>query len=167
MAGDTMMRINRRSKGGLTGSKVAGQLGRIPIRATLSDKRTELLQLGWQHNDAHFCSMSFVDNSFFVASTVHRATSMATIFEQHLLQHWGQSIKPDSKECLPCFGSDDTELVDESWKFMSTMRVLGQLINNRGSIAKGFFLRLLRKCGVPFGPIVRVLVHESFHFATN
>ena len=136
--GDTTATVTRRSSGGLAGSRVAGQLGRIPVQSTLCDLKDELLGLSWQYNDIHLCALSFVDNLFFVSKTAYQATFMATLFERHLHSHWAQKIKPDSKECMPCFGIEEDEPIDDTWTMMCSMKVLGHILNNRCSVIDDF-----------------------------
>ena len=97
-----------------------------------------LKRLGWKHNEVHLCAMSFVDNLFFVGKTAFNATSMGDIFEKYLKHTWAQNIKPDSKEAMPIFASDQCDVVDSTWKLAQSMTILGQTLNNRGSIAEDF-----------------------------
>ena len=137
MSGFTSVVINRCS-GGLTGSRVAGQLGRIPVQATLRQNLDDFLKLAWFYEGVALAAATFVDNVYFMSTSVGKATQMADLFEERLLHDWCQHIKPSSKEVLPVFGAPHTEPTSEAWKVLSSMSVLGQIIQNTGSIDEDF-----------------------------
>ena len=130
--------IRNRCRGGLTGSRLAGQLGRIPVRATIDMLLPSFRKFAWSHEGVTLAVASFVDNLFFVAPTAWKATRMGDLFAESLLLHWDQEIKPTSRQVLPVFGAEVTDVTSESWEMVSCMQVLGHAIDNRGSIDRDF-----------------------------
>ena len=123
-----------RTIGGITGSRVAGQLGRIPVLSTLSKISADLLKLCWKYEDMRLVASTFVDNTFFLGSTVFKATKMADLFGSVLLADWNQRIKPSSKQVLAPFGSSDLVAHDESWAVLDSMKVLGHILQSTGAV---------------------------------
>ena len=132
--------ICNRCRGGLTGSRVAGQMGRVPVQATIHAILPSLMKNAWSCEDVTLAVASYVDNVWFLSETAYHATAMADLFASHLLQHWGQRIKPCSKQVLPVFNAPDDSITDDSWEVVSVMRVLGHLIDSNGSIDEDFKL---------------------------
>ena len=63
---------------------------------------------------------------------------MGDLFEEYLLTHWGQTIKPDSKEVLIVHGSAHHDIHSSAWKVLTQMTTLGIVIDWKGSIAADF-----------------------------
>ena len=59
---------------------------------------------------------------------------MADTFEKELITTWGQHIKPDSKEVLPVFGCEDKIPNSDGWQVVDTIKILGHLFADSGSI---------------------------------
>ena len=66
--------LGQRSKGAITGSRDAGQLGRIPVQATLLDLHDKLYKLSWKGDDVALGAASFVDNLYFAGGLPHGAS---------------------------------------------------------------------------------------------
>ena len=99
--------LGQRSKGALTGSRVAGQLGRIPVQATLLDLHDVLCKLSWNFDDVALVAASFVDNVYFAGGSPYKAAQMGDLFAQRLLSQWGQSVKQGSQQVLVMHGAHD------------------------------------------------------------
>ena len=127
-----------RTIGGITGSRVAGQLGRIPVLASLRKISAELLKLCWTYDGMRLVASTFVDNTFFLGSTVFRATKMADLFGSTLLADWNQRIKPSSKQVLAPYGSPDLVPHDESWAVLDSMKVLGHIVQSTGAVGADY-----------------------------
>ena len=132
--GSTAAPIRDRSLGGLTGSRVAGQLGRIPVLASLHSLLDEFIDLCWTRAPVHLVASTFVDNVFFLGSSVYNATCMADLFEEVLRRDWKQSIKPSSKEVLPTFGNGEVIPHGPSWSVVESMVVLGHVVESNGAV---------------------------------
>ena len=78
--------ISDRCRGGLTGSRVAGQLGRIPVQVTIRAIPPELSKKAWSYEDVTLAVASYVDNVWFLAETAYRATEMGDLFAAPLMQ---------------------------------------------------------------------------------
>ena len=127
--------VTSRCIGGLTGSRLAGQLGRTPVQASLLDLLPALQPLAWSFDGVTVAVASFVHNLYYLSASTGRATKMGDMFEDHLLRHWGQAIKPSSTQVLPVLETDDDVPSSGSWDVVSSMNVLGHAIQNSGSVA--------------------------------
>ena len=132
--GSFSSRVSSRCIGGLTGSRVAGQLGRIPVLESLFKRMDELEHLSWSHDSVCLIAATFVDNTFFVGKSVFKATQMAQIFEETLFQDWAQRVKPSSKQVLGTHGNPDLVPYDDSWTVLESMTVLGHIVQSTGAI---------------------------------
>ena len=130
--------IRNRCLGGLTGSRVAGQLGRVPVQATIQSILPSLTKLAWSQQDVTLVVTSYVDNVWFLAPNAYKATRMADLFAVHLQRYWSQTIKPTSKQVMSVFGATDESTIDDSWDVVFSMPVLGHLISANGSIEEDF-----------------------------
>ena len=120
--------------GGITGSTVAAQLGRIPVLSSLRKISAELRKLCWTHGGVELVASIFVDNTFFLGSSVFKATKMADLFGSTLLADWNQRIKPSSKQVLAPCGSADVVPHDGSCIVLDSMQVLGHIIQSIGAV---------------------------------
>ena len=111
--------IANRCRGGLTGSWVAGELGRILVQATIRQVLPFLKKYAWKNESVAIAVSSFVDNLYFTASSVWAAIYMADTFEEHLCTVWGQHIKPSSKQVLTIFGLDDSQCNSSGWRVLT------------------------------------------------
>ena len=112
-------------RGGLTRRRVVEPLGRMPVQANTSENCFPL----------HAAFASFVDNLFFVAPTAWKATCMADIFADELSRRWDQYVEPDSRQMLPVFAAESTDVMSAAWEGLrSGEEVLGHAPGNRASI---------------------------------
>ena len=139
------IQIDRRTRGGLTGTRTAGQLGRVPIEDAMNQVHAELEHYGaplylpadtadqykpvdcaceWKHF-VQLTFASFVDNVYFAGRSVTAALALAGRFEEVLQDKWGQTIKPQSRQiCLPR-GVPSGRIHLGKWEVCDGFRVLG------------------------------------------
>ena len=135
--------IASRSFGGLTGSRVAGALGRIPVRAAFDTVRPDIVRWGF-HCDvpAPLMMCSFVDMLYWTSHSAGGALSMAAAVQRELLQTWGLRYKDKSCLCMPVAGSPELLCVPElrlrwpGWKFVDDFPVLGMRVSSSGSCSR-------------------------------
>ena len=72
--------VCNRTRGGLTGSRLAGQLGRIPVQLMFRDLQPQFSQLGWKSDGVALFAASFVDNLCFLGPSLYKTTQRATCF---------------------------------------------------------------------------------------
>ena len=86
MCGNSCAHVTNRVIGGLTGSRVAGELGRIPVQVSLRTCLDALRRHSFRHSDVRLTAMSFVDNLFLPeeARGVHarRLTWSSTLYKE-------------------------------------------------------------------------------------
>ena len=142
--------IGPRCRGGLTGSRVAGQLGRVPVEASIAAVHERMHMEGfpvfttfakaeaakpeyavdeWQP----FTTLtlgSFVDNVIAVAPSAKQALALITAFEAEIQQNWGQRLKEGSKHLLVARGGDIKGANISGWKFDTNFPLLGITIQD-------------------------------------
>ena len=130
-----------RTSGGLTGSRTAGAMGRVPVEATAEKCRSALVHRGFHIDQpSPWIGGGFVDNLFFASHSVGGALANAQCFEQELHETWGLALKDGSKVCMPVAGCpeilalDDLAAAHPSWRFSESFGVLGMSISNDCSV---------------------------------
>ena len=133
-------RINVRSKGGLTGSRVAGACGRIPVEDTLKMLDRECSHLGFRVGSGVLTVSSYIDNLYAVSDSLFGAISLMKRAEQHLLTRWDLDFKPDSKKCMVPRGSQQgvSDRLIQEYPLNPTFDVLGHRVADDCSIAPCF-----------------------------
>ena len=82
------LQLDRRNKGALTGTRVAGALGEIAMRRSLLEVMAENPETGWKEQDILLQYMVWVDNVYAVAGSVTDAISLLTKLEDKLRTHY-------------------------------------------------------------------------------
>ena len=121
-----------RSRGTLTGSKVAGAMSRIPVEHTLVTLHPSWAASGFRVGQHVLTAGSFVDNLFFLGRTSVAALRMAQEAEQMLATTWGLRIKPESRALLlPRGGIPPAD--PGSFPVVYQCPVLGHIVEGSGS----------------------------------
>ena len=91
-------RIVGRSKGGLTGTRIAFVLARIPFEATIASVHQEIVPHGLPLGQGRFaCVATYVDNFYVVAPSPAAVVHCLDTIESVLVDQWGLEIKPSSR----------------------------------------------------------------------
>ena len=122
--------ITGRATGGLTGSRVAGALARIPIEQTLSDVAAIAGSLGFDAGPVRLTFASYVDNIFILGKDGASAVLLADKFEEVLASSWQQSIKSSSREIMVPRGALVGAVNLRRWKQVTTMKILGMHVQD-------------------------------------
>ena len=123
--------IRNRIVGGLTGSRVAGSLARIPIEEMLVTFADSWIAKGFAKQ---VTVASWIDNLLAFSSSIGGAIGMLEECENHLERPWNLQFKQGSTEFLVVWGSMDDELVSERWRKVDVFNSLGHRIEHTGSI---------------------------------
>ena len=127
--------LTRRCLGTLTGSRLAGALGRIPVEESMHAIFDAAAHCAYPCDHIRLVASCYVDNTYFPARHVSSAISNANLFETHLRQTWDQRIKPSSKSVLACVGCDEELEEHFDWSVSTTDQVLGWTFYSNGSFA--------------------------------
>jgi len=142
--GHTTIAIARRTKGGLTGTRTAGALGRIPILDMIAARkeawRADGFRLGSGIHADSLTMATYIDNLYAVSSEVEGAMKIMTDAERYLLKRWQLTLKLSSKMITSAaVGSEHVEGdTVNGYVYHQDFPVLGHLVNNTGSIAYAF-----------------------------
>ena len=132
--GATDVPLPGRCIGGLTGSRTAGILGRIPVESIAADRHEHWKQWAFRAAGDHFCLCSWVDNLFAASASLHGAISILEDFEDQLQSKWRMKIKPSSRACMRARGSDELPADPVKWPLCHQFIVLGHSLDDDGSI---------------------------------
>ena len=93
--------ISNRTRGGLTGTRTALVLARIPVEATVSSVHQQLKPYGIKvNNGGSLVVATYVDNFYVVAPSQAFAIHCLEVIEDVLVQQWGLEIKQSSRQLL-------------------------------------------------------------------
>ena len=100
-----------RSSGALTGSRVAGAFGLVPVcdAARSHERSWKSHAFKLKHNDA-IALFTWVDNLYAVSNKVRGCISILEDVEGHLGRVWDLRYKASSLSVLVCKGSQDRPL---------------------------------------------------------
>ena len=130
--GMVQLEIKARTIGGLTGSRTAGMLGRIPVESTIAERHTHWRKHGFAAGSNVLCICTYVDNLFSASKTLDGAISILEDFETHLNEKWDLRIKQNSRACMVAAGA--LPLQSEKWPCVNQFNALGHLLTMNGSI---------------------------------
>ena len=134
LPGGPAARVSGRTRGCLTGSRLAMALCRIPIESMLcvlhpsrywAERAIDIGQ------GVRLSSSAYVDNLYFAGRTAHCAVEMARSAAQHLRTVWSLEPKPDSEEFIVPRGASAPTNIG-TFARRSDMLVLGALLSDSG-----------------------------------
>ena len=126
--------VRNRVYGGLTGSRLAVALARIPVESMLATLGPSWKNLGF----AQAVSVgTWVDNCYAISYSASGVVRILNQAEEYLQQDWGLEIKPSSREVMPVIGHDE-DLDDDKWPIVKSMKCLGHLLEANGSVEQCF-----------------------------
>ena len=122
-AANACAKIQCRCSGALTGTRVAGALGRIPTVATAIKRLHAWHRWLWE-GPLRMGIAVYVDNIFAVGSSPGAACAILDDMGQHLAKDWGLRWKPSSRSALvPAGGRNDVD--QQNWPIEQVWFVLG------------------------------------------
>ena len=135
-AGAACIKVPRRAFGAITGSRVAGALGRVPVEAAMCKTVPEYSRLGFPTNEngRRFLYASFVDNIFVFGASLGGAVSAADALAHELKSSWSLDVKANSRLVMSALG-DDARLPSTSvWRQVRLFPALGSIISDDNSL---------------------------------
>ena len=128
--------IRDRSKGGLTGTRTALVLARIPVEATTAFLYPRLKHLGIQViNGGSLLVSTYIDNFYVSSPTQQMAVQALEAIENELVATWGLAVKPSSRQVLVATAGGSAPATGSArWPIVSSMPVLGHELSATGSV---------------------------------
>ena len=114
--------IQNRCIGGLTGSRVAVSLARVPVETTIIHFAEAWQSKGFLHQ---ISVCSWVDNLFALADSCAGAISILEEAETYLNEVWGLQFKASSLETMAVWGAVEELDIPARWRQVETMKTLG------------------------------------------
>ena len=130
--GGVLIPIPLRSRGSLTGSRVAGAMGRVPVESTIRDRHQEWARHGFQAGGHRLTVATYIDNIFSAGSSLTGAITLED-FAARLHSIWDFQIKPTSRSCLVPRGSMEAPCDIEKWPPSAGFFALGHTLQDSGS----------------------------------
>ena len=130
--------IPSRSRGGLTGSRIASLLQRIPVEHSLLHCHESLRLCGLRCGSARLCAASYIDNLYFPSRFGSSAVTNAELVEARLKNEWGLCIKDGSKQVVLSRGQRDDDIIGDEWTVEDTSDILERLVSGDNSIRPSF-----------------------------
>ena len=93
----TTTQFKHRTRGGITGTRVAGQLGRIPVETTLRDNTDNHPHHGLTFDATRVHQLSWVDNLVAVGTDLDDTTQLLDDLATTLRNEWELTIKDGSR----------------------------------------------------------------------
>ena len=129
--------IRGRSRGGVTGSRCAVQLGRWVVNRSAARCSSAWRGRAFERDDgAMLAFATWVDNIFSFAPSADAAVSILCDFEADLSPHWGLRWKPASRMVMSARGCPtglSSRLADLGWAEVSSFCVLGAVVMDNGA----------------------------------
>jgi len=140
--------VHSRTSGCLTGSRVAGQIGHLPVLETVDTCSEVWKQKGFKHGAHSVYLCTWIDNVYSFSNSLHKAIDILDEFESHIHRIWGLSIKSTSRSCLVCKGSVETPRDPVKWQMRVNINVLGHHVHHDGGITEDWKVsrKVLWKC---------------------
>ena len=129
--------IRNRCIGGLTGSRTAGVIARLPVEDAVSTHAQSWLDRGLGFQKLISIGM-WVDNAFALSDSVSGATCLLDELEAYLRREWSLTVKPSSREFMAVWGAEDAEESVDGWKNLKGFKALGHLLEHNGSVETCF-----------------------------
>ena len=120
--------VKGRTIGGLTGSRTAGLLGRVPVEPVIADRHEHWRRSGFHADSTTLCVCTWVDNLFSVSDTLLGAIGILEDFEDQLMHKWRLSIKASSRACMFAAGCSDLPDNSTKWPLVDYFPILGHVL---------------------------------------
>jgi len=122
-----------RTLGGLTGTRLAGSLGRVIMAETLQACESSLGAWALDIGHCKVAASSWIDNIYCLSASPGGATKMMTIISRHLEHQWHLKLKPSSRLIIQARGAPAWTEVPQGWREVDVFPCLGGLLSRDGS----------------------------------
>ena len=134
-AGLARFDLASRTKGCLTGSRVAGKLGAIIALDTCQKVTDTHTAAEFRLQDGMPVLATWIDNFYVFTYSASQAVSIIEMCDQYLQNYWKLNLKPTSKLVTSSLGP---ACVPAPWKSTSTQDILGIIVSNTGQVDTAF-----------------------------
>ena len=125
--------VRNRSRGGLTGSRLAMAFGRVPVEASFLDVWDSLLLASFKIDEFRLVGGAYVDNLYFFGHDANAAVHNASLVHDILKQKWELDIKAGSQVLLAPAGAD-ISAIPASWECPAAVTFLGYVVQDDAGI---------------------------------
>lgn len=122
--------IHGRTIGGLTGSRTAGFLGRIPVESIIKERRVSWTAAG-SHADRHVhCVSTWVDNLFGAFDSLSGAIQILEDVELQLNRRRQLNMKQSSRSYMVAHGNAEVPDDRARWPLVDSFVVFGHILQS-------------------------------------
>ena len=132
-SGACQVEIGKRSLGALTGTRVAGLLGRVPVESTIKQRHQAWQEHGYQVEGSTLRVCTYVDNIFAAGRSLQGAITILDDFAEHLKEDWHLDIKASSRSCMVPRGSTEVPADAGRWPLVTEFVALGHVLQRSGA----------------------------------
>ena len=132
--GGELTTLAPRTSGSLTGSRVAGCLGRIIMNDCMLHSVRARTLMPFMADSQAVAFACWVDNVYAAGSSAEACVSNMRVFESRLVDFWGLRFKPDSKTYISSNPQQDADKHLHGWRWSVPFEVLGHAIGISGSL---------------------------------
>ena len=137
--GSQQVCIANRSVGGLTGSRVAGAMGRVLVEDVIKRRHSHWQASGFKLEDGTALTLSaYVDNLYSCSNSIDGAVMILEDAANELSSSWNQNIKPISRMVLACSDCPDASPDSANWPMLEEFPCLGHTLEGNAGIRACF-----------------------------
>ena len=130
--GDASAIVPWRCVGGLTGTRVAGALGRYPVLDCFAACETVFAEQCFRYDAGQLSAASWVDNLFTVSASTFGSEVMMEAIRAHLWQRWELELKPGSGTTIAAKGQQHCPPVEPFYRRVQSLEAMGHIIERDG-----------------------------------
>jgi len=127
-------KLNIRTAGCTTGSRLAGVFGQIIILDCVAQRNRHWIGKGFPTTISCLYVGTWIDNLFSFSMSLRHAIEILEDIELYIHTKWKLEIKTSSRCTLVCRGSPEQPSDPLRWPLQTTMNVLGHCLQNDGGI---------------------------------
>ena len=118
---NTNRRMKTRSSGGLTGSRVGGQLARVPVEQMMRDNFEMLKRASFDCGEGRFVGPgSWVDNLYLLGASATTVAHTMTNIEQYLQTRWHLRINTAVEKSSPAKATPRSKTDSRPWSMTAS-----------------------------------------------
>ena len=128
--------LRPRVKGSLTGTRVAGMIGKAIVVHAVTKASRDISMLPFPPAGSLLKFAVWVDNVYSMSESVQGAVSNLKVLERVLVNGWRLQLKPDSKLVIDALSKSRAGWIDNAgWQWKDPFPVLGHMLDSHGSAA--------------------------------
>ena len=130
--GECESHLGPRYSGAMTGTRVAGWLGRVLVADVLIHANADPLLIPMDVSGLKFSFATWVDNVYAISHSAEAAVQNICIFGRHLQSRWKLKLKPGSLKLISAAGPRSLSAKYKDFVWQEPLVVLGHCVERDG-----------------------------------